>query len=220
MVLIWSLSFPQDECGQFPYDANIQIHWVSFLDGRQRVLLFTDDVALVSKALQAEEMEQANHEITFSLHSLGLSLVNNENKQEVSYIGITRYERRIRYQKSWKGIEFVISGLMSIDRYLFWICLLCNSFSKTYWTTVFTASWKAPRIERWLRSCLCPYNTHQLAGGEGGLLLSLLFVCTFLERIIKTPGKATKKYVHVQWCCRGWRNWCGWGVPTTSCVHR
>ncbi|KAM7158322.1 intermembrane lipid transfer protein VPS13C isoform 2-T2 [Molossus nigricans] len=79
----------KDECGQFPYDANIQIHWVSFLDGRQRVLLFTDDVALVSKALQAEEMEQADHEITFSLHSLGLSLVNNEKKQEVSYVGIT-----------------------------------------------------------------------------------------------------------------------------------
>ncbi|KAM8783626.1 intermembrane lipid transfer protein VPS13C isoform 3-T3 [Rhynchonycteris naso] len=79
----------KDECGQFPYDANIQIHWVSFLDGRQRVLLFTDDVALVSKALQAEAMEQADYEITFSLHSLGLSLVNNEKKQEVSYIGIT-----------------------------------------------------------------------------------------------------------------------------------
>ncbi|XP_039076232.1 vacuolar protein sorting-associated protein 13C isoform X2 [Hyaena hyaena] len=82
-------SLLKDECGQFPYDANTQIHWVSFLDGRQRVLLFTDDVALVSKALQAEEMEQADHEITLSLHSLGLSLVNNENKQEVSYIGIT-----------------------------------------------------------------------------------------------------------------------------------
>ncbi|XP_051053816.1 intermembrane lipid transfer protein VPS13C isoform X2 [Phodopus roborovskii] len=79
----------KDECGQFPYDANIQIHWVSFLDGRQRILLFTDDVALVSKALQAEEMEQADHEVTLSLHSLGLSLVNNENKQEVSYVGIT-----------------------------------------------------------------------------------------------------------------------------------
>ena len=76
---------------------------MSFLDGRQRVLLFTDDVALVSKALQAEEMEQADHEITFSLHSLGLSLVNNEKKQEVSYIGITRYVRRkIRHQKSLK----------------------------------------------------------------------------------------------------------------------
>ncbi|XP_012861807.3 vacuolar protein sorting-associated protein 13C, partial [Echinops telfairi] len=79
----------KDECGQFAYDANIQIHWVSFLDGRQRVLLFTDDVALVSKARQAEELEQADHEIVLSLHSLGLSLVNNDNKQEVSYIGIT-----------------------------------------------------------------------------------------------------------------------------------
>ncbi|XP_051012690.1 intermembrane lipid transfer protein VPS13C [Acomys russatus] len=79
----------KDECGQFPYNANVQIHWVSFLDGRQRVLLFTDDVAIVTKALQAEEMEQADREVTLSLHSLGLSLVNNENKQEVSYIGIT-----------------------------------------------------------------------------------------------------------------------------------
>uniref|UniRef100_A0A8C0J7X0 Vacuolar protein sorting 13 homolog C n=1 Tax=Chelonoidis abingdonii TaxID=106734 RepID=A0A8C0J7X0_CHEAB len=79
----------KDECGQFPYNSNIQIHWVSFLDGRQRVLLFTDDVALVSKARQAEEMEQPDQEINLSLHSLGLSLVNNENKQEISYIGIT-----------------------------------------------------------------------------------------------------------------------------------
>uniref|UniRef100_K7FJM8 Vacuolar protein sorting 13 homolog C n=1 Tax=Pelodiscus sinensis TaxID=13735 RepID=K7FJM8_PELSI len=79
----------KDDCGQFPYNSNTQIHWVSFLDGRQRVLLFTDDVALVSKARQAEEMEQPDQEINLSLHSLGLSLVNNENKQEISYIGIT-----------------------------------------------------------------------------------------------------------------------------------
>ncbi|XP_077774951.1 intermembrane lipid transfer protein VPS13C isoform X2 [Podarcis muralis] len=79
----------KDECGQFPYNPNTQIHWVSFLDGRQRVLLFTDDVALVSKARQAEEMEQPDQEINVALHSVGLSLVNNENKQEISYIGIT-----------------------------------------------------------------------------------------------------------------------------------
>ncbi|XP_064373577.1 intermembrane lipid transfer protein VPS13C isoform X2 [Dromaius novaehollandiae] len=79
----------KDECGQFAYNANTQIHWVSFLDGRQRVLLFTDDVALVSKARQAEELEQPDQEINLSIHSLGLSLVNNENKKEISYIGIT-----------------------------------------------------------------------------------------------------------------------------------
>ncbi|KAM6119483.1 intermembrane lipid transfer protein VPS13C [Pterocles gutturalis] len=79
----------KDQCGQFPYNANTQIHWVSFLDGHQRVLLFTDDVALVSKARQAEELEQPDQEINLSIHGLGLSLVNNENKKEVSYIGIT-----------------------------------------------------------------------------------------------------------------------------------
>uniref|UniRef100_A0A672URH3 Vacuolar protein sorting 13 homolog C n=1 Tax=Strigops habroptila TaxID=2489341 RepID=A0A672URH3_STRHB len=94
--LIWGYSqnfgehdLLKDECGQFPYNANTQIHWVSFLDGRQRVLLFTDDVALVSKARQAEELEQPDQEISLSIHSLGLSLVNNENKKEISYIGIT-----------------------------------------------------------------------------------------------------------------------------------
>ncbi|XP_043837889.1 vacuolar protein sorting-associated protein 13C [Dromiciops gliroides] len=94
----------KDDCGQFPYDANIQIHWVSFLDGRQRVLLFTDDVALVSKARQAEEMEQADQEINVSLHSLGLSLVNNENKQEISYIGITSSDVvwEMKPKRKWK----------------------------------------------------------------------------------------------------------------------
>ncbi|XP_062482305.1 intermembrane lipid transfer protein VPS13C isoform X1 [Pezoporus occidentalis] len=94
--LIWGYSqnfgehdLLKDECGQFPYNANTQVHWVSFLDGRQRVLLFTDDVALVSKARQAEELEQPDQEINLSIHSLGLSLVNNENKKEISYIGIT-----------------------------------------------------------------------------------------------------------------------------------
>ncbi|XP_010138739.1 PREDICTED: vacuolar protein sorting-associated protein 13C, partial [Buceros rhinoceros silvestris] len=83
------LDLLKDECGQFPYNVNTQIHWVSFLDGRQRVLLFTDDVALVSKARQAEELEQPDQEINLSIHSLGLSLVNNENRKEISYIGIT-----------------------------------------------------------------------------------------------------------------------------------
>ncbi|KAM8974085.1 intermembrane lipid transfer protein VPS13C isoform 2-T2 [Pelodytes ibericus] len=83
------LDLLKDESGQFALNQDIQVHWVSFLDGRQRVLLFTEDVALVIKARQAEEMEQPDQEITVSIHSLGLSLINNENKQEISYIGIT-----------------------------------------------------------------------------------------------------------------------------------
>ncbi|CAH2273272.1 Hypothetical predicted protein [Pelobates cultripes] len=83
------LDLLKDESGQFAHNQDVQVHWVSFLDGRQRVLLFTEDVALVTKARQAEEMEQPDQEITVSIHSLGLSLINNEEKQEISYIGIT-----------------------------------------------------------------------------------------------------------------------------------
>ncbi|XP_035272648.1 vacuolar protein sorting-associated protein 13C isoform X5 [Anguilla anguilla] len=83
------LDLVKDECGQFAYDSQTQIHWVSFLDGRQRVLLFTEDVAVVTKARQAEEMEQFKQEISVSLQNLGLSLINNDLKQEIAYVGIT-----------------------------------------------------------------------------------------------------------------------------------
>uniref|UniRef100_A0A3P8UW48 Vacuolar protein sorting-associated protein 13 VPS13 adaptor binding domain-containing protein n=1 Tax=Cynoglossus semilaevis TaxID=244447 RepID=A0A3P8UW48_CYNSE len=66
-----------------------QIHWVSFLDGRQRVVLFTEDLGVVTKARQAEELEQFEQEVKLSLQNLGLSLVNNNSRQEIAYIGIT-----------------------------------------------------------------------------------------------------------------------------------
>uniref|UniRef100_UPI00398F8396 intermembrane lipid transfer protein VPS13C isoform X2 n=1 Tax=Pristiophorus japonicus TaxID=55135 RepID=UPI00398F8396 len=83
------LDLLKDQFGQFLWEQNNQIHWVSFLDGRQRMLLFTEDVAVVSKARQAEDLKQFEKGITISLHSLGLSLINNESKQEIAYIGIT-----------------------------------------------------------------------------------------------------------------------------------
>uniref|UniRef100_A0A3B4BFQ5 Uncharacterized protein n=1 Tax=Periophthalmus magnuspinnatus TaxID=409849 RepID=A0A3B4BFQ5_9GOBI len=73
---------------KFSFDSLTQIHWVSFLDGRQRVLLFTEDLAVVTKARQAEELEQFEQEVKISLQNLGLSLVNNSSRQEIAYIGI------------------------------------------------------------------------------------------------------------------------------------
>ncbi|CAB1424168.1 unnamed protein product [Pleuronectes platessa] len=83
------LDLLKDDVGQFSYDSLSQVHWVSFLDGRQRVVLFTEDVAVVSKARQAEELEQFQQEVKVSLQNLGLSLINNTNQQEIAYVGIT-----------------------------------------------------------------------------------------------------------------------------------
>ncbi|XP_070411206.1 intermembrane lipid transfer protein VPS13C isoform X2 [Nothobranchius furzeri] len=95
-MLSWSymehsgeLDLQKDQVGQFSYDSKSQIHWVSFLDGRQRVLMFTEDIAMVTKARQSEELEQFQQELNVSLQNLGLSLVNNSNRQEIAYIGIT-----------------------------------------------------------------------------------------------------------------------------------
>ncbi|XP_053369844.1 intermembrane lipid transfer protein VPS13C isoform X1 [Clarias gariepinus] len=83
------LNLVKDESGQFEYDDLAQVHWVSFLDGRQRILLFTEDVAVVTKACQAEELEQFQQEVNISIQNLGVSLINNDNRREIAYMGIT-----------------------------------------------------------------------------------------------------------------------------------
>jgi vacuolar protein sorting-associated protein 13A/C len=64
--------------------------WVSFLDGLQRVLLFTLDMNIAHVAQFAGELEPLDKEITVSIHGLGLSLVNNLTRVDIMYIGITR----------------------------------------------------------------------------------------------------------------------------------
>ncbi|KAL1007735.1 hypothetical protein UPYG_G00090880 [Umbra pygmaea] len=41
------------------------------------------------KARQAEELEQFQQEVNVSLQNLGFSLINNDNRQEIAYVGIT-----------------------------------------------------------------------------------------------------------------------------------
>ncbi|XP_061878990.1 intermembrane lipid transfer protein VPS13C isoform X1 [Entelurus aequoreus] len=104
----------KDEVGQFSYDSLSQVHWVSFLDGRQRVLLFTEDVAVVTKARQAEELEQFEQEIKVSLQNLGLSLVNNASRQEVAYIGIpsSGVVWEMKRKNRWKAFSQKIINLL------------------------------------------------------------------------------------------------------------
>ncbi|KAH3865967.1 hypothetical protein DPMN_029015, partial [Dreissena polymorpha] len=90
--LVWSCGekremkndLTQDGIGEFFYDPDIKVYWVSFLSGMQRVLLFTHDLALASVAQEAGELE-----ITLSIQDIGLSLVNNFTQREVAYLGIT-----------------------------------------------------------------------------------------------------------------------------------
>ncbi|XP_072019770.1 intermembrane lipid transfer protein VPS13A-like [Amphiura filiformis] len=97
----------KDGIGEVKLKNNDIIYWVSFLDGTQRKLLFTQDLATATKAQQASELEQPDQEIILSLPGLGLSLVNNINRSEVAYIGIRSsgiiWQNKVR--KRWKDLS-------------------------------------------------------------------------------------------------------------------
>ncbi|XP_059386008.1 intermembrane lipid transfer protein VPS13C isoform X5 [Carassius carassius] len=129
------LDLVKDECGQFAYSSLVQIHWVSFLDGRQRVLIFTEDVGIVSKARQAEELEQFQQEVNISLKNLGLSLINNDIRQEIAYVGITSsgVVWEMRPKNRWKSFNHKNIGLLE-KAYQDYV----NSKSEPGWTKLET----------------------------------------------------------------------------------
>lgn len=73
-------------------DGNF-LAWVSFLDGMQRVLLFTDDTKLCySLAHTTGEHERIAQELDISIFGIGISVVNNtsiSNNHEVVYMSIS-----------------------------------------------------------------------------------------------------------------------------------
>lgn len=68
------------------------IYLVSFFEGLQRIILFTEDAKVFKATYESEKMELAEQEIILALQDVGISLVNNYTKQEVAYIGITRLD--------------------------------------------------------------------------------------------------------------------------------
>ncbi|XP_067014210.2 intermembrane lipid transfer protein Vps13 [Anabrus simplex] len=77
----------QDGSGSFYPIPNMLIHWSSFLDGLQRVLLFSSD-RTVTQNLQ--DSRQVLQKVTMRIYGLGLSLVNNITRTELLYIGTRR----------------------------------------------------------------------------------------------------------------------------------
>lgn len=61
---------------------------VSFLNGRQRVYLFTDDLAVMTTAHEAYEVERPTLSLEMSLQGIGISVVDNFKTEEIAYMGI------------------------------------------------------------------------------------------------------------------------------------
>ncbi|XP_058157611.1 intermembrane lipid transfer protein VPS13A isoform X2 [Dasypus novemcinctus] len=85
------------------------IYLVSFFEGLQRIILFTEDPRVFKVTYESEKVELAEQEIVVALQDVGISLVNNYTKQEVAYIGITSsdvvWETKPKKKARWKPLS-------------------------------------------------------------------------------------------------------------------
>lgn len=95
-VLVWEAGnkkeieddLRKDGSGDYPIADNNYVYWVSFLDGMQRVLLFTCNPDVAENAQQAKRLAIIDQDVTLSIHGIGLSLVNNIERKEIMYLRI------------------------------------------------------------------------------------------------------------------------------------
>uniref|UniRef100_A0A8D2N8J8 Vacuolar protein sorting 13 homolog A n=1 Tax=Zonotrichia albicollis TaxID=44394 RepID=A0A8D2N8J8_ZONAL len=85
------------------------VYLMSFYEGLQRIVLFTEDENVFKLTYESVKAELAEQEIVLSLQDVGISLVNNYTKQEVSYIGITSsdvvWETKPKKKSRWRPMS-------------------------------------------------------------------------------------------------------------------
>ncbi|KAF1389209.1 hypothetical protein PFLUV_G00071060 [Perca fluviatilis] len=81
---------------------------ISFYEGLQRVVLFTEEQRIYKLLCESEKAQLAEQEIILSLQNVGVSLVNNSSGQEISFIGITSsdvvWEIKPKKKNRWKTL--------------------------------------------------------------------------------------------------------------------
>ena len=65
-------------------------HWKSFIHELQRFVVFTNKEDVIDRINAADSVTQNFIEISLSLRSVGLSVVDNHRKREIAYLGVTQ----------------------------------------------------------------------------------------------------------------------------------
>ncbi|KAM4575849.1 intermembrane lipid transfer protein VPS13A isoform 2-T2 [Odontesthes bonariensis] len=93
-----------------------KLYVISFYEGLQRVVLFTEDRRIYKLLCENEKVQLAEQEIILSLKNMGVSLVNTTTSQEVSFIGITSsdvvWEMKPKKKKRWKTLSIKETELL------------------------------------------------------------------------------------------------------------
>ncbi|XP_055373962.1 intermembrane lipid transfer protein Vps13 [Condylostylus longicornis] len=106
----------RDGVGKFKLNNSTTAYWVSFLDGLQRIILFTETEWIAEQAESNANLQKINQDIEFSLHGIGISIVNNISKVDITYLCIKSSGRIWQYQKSksnrWKQLKIAQNELI------------------------------------------------------------------------------------------------------------
>ena len=66
-------------------------YWKSFVDGLQRVLIFTPDEGVIDRIKAENSYSFPLFEASLAIRNIGISLVDNYKKRELAYIAITQW---------------------------------------------------------------------------------------------------------------------------------
>uniref|UniRef100_A0A803VEQ0 Vacuolar protein sorting 13 homolog A n=1 Tax=Ficedula albicollis TaxID=59894 RepID=A0A803VEQ0_FICAL len=99
----------EDKMDILTVDSRKAVYFMSFYEGLQRIVLITEDENVFKLTYESVKAELAEQEIVLSLQDVGISLVNNYTKQEVSYIGITSsdvvWETKPKKKSRWRPMS-------------------------------------------------------------------------------------------------------------------
>ncbi|XP_039312283.1 vacuolar protein sorting-associated protein 13 isoform X2 [Solenopsis invicta] len=100
----------KDNLGTFHLpDVDEKLFYVSFLDGTQRVLLFTMNLKIAEDCQLAGDLEVIDQEIILNIHGIGFSLVNNITKSELLYMCVASsgiiWETRKSLGSRWRALN-------------------------------------------------------------------------------------------------------------------
>uniref|UniRef100_A0A3B3URY5 Vacuolar protein sorting 13 homolog A n=1 Tax=Poecilia latipinna TaxID=48699 RepID=A0A3B3URY5_9TELE len=93
-----------------------KLYVIPFYEGLQRVVVFTENQRIFKRLVENESLRHAEQEVILWLHDMGISLVNNNNSQEISFIGITSsdivWEIKPKKKGRWKTLSTEEVGML------------------------------------------------------------------------------------------------------------
>ncbi|KAG7265616.1 hypothetical protein CRUP_015738 [Coryphaenoides rupestris] len=124
----YSGSLKSEEDHRVDLKSDGRLFLISFYEGLQRVVLFTEERPIYKMLCESEKAQLAEQETVISLQNVGLSLVNNSNSQEVSFIGITSsdvvWESKPKKKSRWKPLSNKDAEMLE------------EAFSKRMWSRI------------------------------------------------------------------------------------